>query len=230
MNNDFLNRGKLISYEDIAAQRESGLPWEVYELEKEDMYLSKDIVPIVEENYHPYCFLYHGIRFQKHLEKLESIFEDKKILAGKHIKNSFSYYDNCNKGEYVSLTTYDDNSQGFQIFILENISLLVSPKCDAYLTKYVDYNIWNQIKDKKTKNLYSYMQEEFMCKEFIDLSLVKAVGVPYMYYTLNKGREYADNILNDVKNLIDKYEFSIDIVDTSNYNKLLSERKKKKML
>ena len=230
MNNDFFNRVKLISYEDTVAQKESGLPWEVYELEKEDMYLSRDIVPIVEENYHPYCFLYHGIRFQKHLEKLESIFEDKKILAGKYTKNSFSYSDNCNKGEYVSLTTYDDNSQGFEIFILENISLLVSPKCDAYLTKYVNYNIWNQIKDKKTKNLYSYMQEEFMCKEFIDLSLVKAVGVPYTYYTLNKGKEYADNILNDVKNLIDKYEFSIDIVDTSDYNKLLFERKKKKML
>ena len=151
-------------------------------------------------------------------------------IFSKYTKNSFSYSDNCNKGEYVSLTTYDDNSQGFQIFILENISLLVSPKCDAYLTKYVNYNIWTQIKDKKTKNLYSYMQEEFMCKEFIDLSLVKAVGVPYMYYTLTKGKEHADNILNDVKNLIDKYEFSIDIVDTSDYNKLLSERKNKKML
>jgi len=229
MNNDFLNRGKLISYEDIAAQRESGLPWEVYELEKEDMYLSKDIVPIVEENYHPYCFLYHGIRFQKHLEKLESIFEDKKILAGKHIKNSFSYYDNCNKGEYVSLTTYDDNSQGFQIFILENISLLVSPKCDAYLTKYVDYNIWNQIKDKKTKNLYSYMEGEFWVKDYVPFEFIKAIGVPYQYLIEKSGKEYADDILTKIEQLMKKYEINLNVVDTNSYNKILISKKEIKL-
>ena len=211
------------------AQLESDLPWEVYELEKENMYLSKDIVPIVEENYNPYCFLYHGIRFQKYLEKLESIFEDKKILAGKHIKNSFSYSDNCNKGEYVSLTTYDEDSQGFKIFVMENISLLISPNCEAYATYYVDYNTWEQIKDRNTKNLYSYMRDEFMCKDFIDLDFVKAVGVPYEYYRVIKGEQYADNILNDVKKLIDKYELNIPIVDTSNYNKLLIESKKEDM-
>lgn len=226
MDNDFLFRVKPLTYEDMVARRESDLPYEVFELEKENMYLSKDIVPIVEENYNPYCFLYHGIRFQRHLEKLENIFKDKKILAGKYTTNNFDYSDNCNKGEYVSLTTYDDNSQGFKIFIVQNISLLVSPKCEAYLTKYVDYNIWKQIKDKKTKNLYSYMQEEFMCKDCIDIELIKAVGVPYEYYMVFKGIEYADNILNDVKNLIDKYQLNIPIVDTSNYNKILIESKK----
>ena len=29
-------------------------------------------------------FLYHGIRFQNHLEKLESIFKDRAILAGNY--------------------------------------------------------------------------------------------------------------------------------------------------
>lgn len=204
----------------------SGFPEKVYE--QEEMYLSSDILPINDETYSPFCYLYHGIRFQKYLEKLESIFNDKKILAGKYIPNNIFYEDNCNKGEYVSLTSYHKNS-GFKEFIEKNISLLVSPKCDAYLTKYVDYEIWEQIKDKKTKNLYSYMQNEFMCKENIPLNLVKAVGVPYKYYTLTKGIEYADNILSDVKSLIDKYNLNIGIVDTSNFNKILIEPEKNKV-
>ena len=39
-------------------------------------------------------FLYHGIRFQKYLEKLESIFKYGKILAGKYLPNYYNYSDN----------------------------------------------------------------------------------------------------------------------------------------
>ena len=194
-------------------------------LEKEEMYLSEDLITINDENYNPYCYLYHGIRFQSYLEKLESIFKDKKILASKYIPNCFNYDDNCNKGEYVSLTSYNDTI-GFKAFIDENISLLVSPKCKAYLTKYVSYEIWEQIKDKNTKNLYSYMNQEYMCKDYVSFNFVKAVGVPYKYYLLKNGIEYADNILNGVKELIDKYEINIGIVDTSDFNKILIEKEK----
>ena len=48
-------------------------------------------------------FLYHGIRFQGYLEKLEGIFKEKAILAGKYVDGYRSYSDNCNFGKYVSL-------------------------------------------------------------------------------------------------------------------------------
>jgi len=226
MNLDPFGRIKPTTLEELELIRKSGLPRKVYELEKEDMYLSQDVITINDETYSPFCYLYHGIRFQKYLEKLESIFKDKKILASKYIPNCLSYDDNCNKGEYVSLTSYYKNP-GFKIFIEKNISLLVSPKCGAYLTKYVDYEIWEQIKNKKTKNLYSYMMQEYMCKDYVPLDLVKAVGVPYKYYILTKGIEYADNILSDVKSLIDKYNLNIGIVDTSSENKILIESNNK---
>lgn len=208
--------------------RKSGLPEEVYEQEKGFMHLAEEIMSINDDTYNPYCYLYHGIRFQNHLEKLESIFKDKKILASKYIPNCFNYDDNCNKGEYVSLMSYNDGI-GFKTFIIENISLLVSPRCKAYLTKYVSYEIWDQIKNKNTKNLYSYMSQEYMCKDHVPMELVKAVGVPYNYYLLKNGIEYADNILKDVKELIDKYEINIGIVDTSDFNKVLIEPEKIKV-
>ncbi len=225
---DFLPKFKRKSLEEIELIRQSDLLEEVYVQEKEDMYLSDDLIKVKDETYNPYCYLYHGIRFQKNLEKLESIFKDKKILASKFLPNYFNYDDNCNKGEYVSLTSYSKDP-GFNIFIVENISLLVSPKCKAYLTKYVSYNSWNQIKNKNTKNLYSYMVQEYMCKDFVPLDLVKAVGVPYKYYVLKKGIEYADNILKEVKELIDKYNVNIGIVDTSDFNKVLVERENHKV-
>ena len=229
MNFSPIYKVKITSSEELMNIIQSDLPIKVYELEKEDMYLSSDIIPIDETTYSPYCYLYHGIRFQKHLEKLENILKSGKILASKYIPNCFSYDENCNKGEYVSLTNYN-NTSGYNIFIIENISLLVSPRCEAYLTKFVDYETWEKIKNKNTKNLYSYMVQEYMCKDYITLDLVKAIGVPYKYYSLTKGIEYADTILNDVKGLIDKYNINVGIVDTSNYNRTLISPKNKEEL
>ena len=217
-----------LNYEDLELKKTSDLPRNLYKLEKENMYLSEDLIDINEETFNPWFYLYHGIRFQNYLEKLESIFKDKKILAGKYLPDVFSYSENCNKGEYVSLLSYH-NKQAFDVFIKENISLLVSPKCEAYLSKYVDYNTWVEIQNNETKNLYSYMEQEYMCKDFVSLDLVRAIGVPYNYYTLTKGIEYADTILEDVKNLIDKYNLNIGIVDTSSCNKILIEPEKNKV-
>ena len=194
--------------------------------EKEKMYLSDEIIMINEDTYNPNFYLYHGIRFQNYLDKLESIFKDKKILASKYISNCFNYDDNCNKGEYVSLTSYNDGV-AFKAFILENISLLVSPKCKAYLTKYVSYETWEEIKNINTKNLYSYMLDEYMCKDYVSLDFVKAVGIPYKYYLNKNGVEYTLNIINDIKELINFYGLDIDIVDTTDFNRLINKQKVK---
>ena len=79
------------------------------------------------------CYLYHGIRFQNHLEKLESIFEKKAILAAKYLDNVMSYDDNCNDGEYVSLLKIDpfEYSSMYDAFIRPNVTLVVSPFCEA---------------------------------------------------------------------------------------------------
>lgn len=221
---------KYSNYLDITR---SDLPREVCALEKEDMVTSGDVFYLAdydEERLNPYAFLYHGIRFDENLKKLEKILKDKKILAGKHIDGYYNYSDNANKGEYVSMTRYsEERISGFDVFVKTNICLLVSSDCNAFLTKYVDYNTWDKIKDKKTKNIYSYMTGEFMMKDFVPFEFVKAIGVPYKYFVLNNGKEYADNILKKIEHLMVKYEINLKVVDTNSYNRVLVEQKNNKI-
>lgn len=222
--------GESMKYSDNV---KSDLPKEVIKLEQEELLTSSDVFYIAnndEKRFNPYAFLYHGIRFDEKLEKLERILKDKKILAGKYTNNYYNYFDNANKGEYVSMTRYsEERNSGFDVFVKTNICLLVSSECDAILTKYVDYNTWEKIKNIDTKNLYSYMSGEFMLKDCVPFEFVKAIGVPYKYLVLTRGKEYADEVLKRIEVLMAKYDVNIEVVDTNSYNKTLIERKKIKL-
>lgn len=214
---------------DYPENLEIRLPREVIKLELEDTLTSNDIFyhdDYDEERFNPYAFLYHGIRFDNNLIKLENILKEKKILAGKYINGYYNYSDNANKGEYVSLIAYsEDRISGFDVFVKENICFLVSTDCDAILTKYVDFNTWEKIKDIKTRNIYSYMAREFMVKDYVSFDFIKAIGVPYRYLVLSKGKEYADDVLLKVEQLMKKYDVNLNVVDTNSYNKILIEKK-----
>jgi len=167
-------------------------------------------------------FLYHGLRFQKHLEKLESIFKDKAILAGNYHNKYYSYDDNCNEGEYISLTSYErDYITTYEIFIINNISLIISPECNAIKTIYLQYEDWEKIKDTKTNNRYSYATNEYQVKEKIPLDLVKGIGIPANHLRETKREYLIDIYLNDILDLMEKYNIDLPIVDTSYYNRPL---------
>lgn len=169
-------------------------------------------------------YLYHGIRSRKYLDILEKILKDKKILAGKYIKDYYLYSDNCNKGEYVSLLKYQNNySLDYKIFIESNISLLVTPLCNAIETKYIDYYTWEQIQKSnlELKHIYSYMYGECMCKDYISIDMVCAIGVPYQKLIHEERKEYADKLIEDIKLLMQKYDINFPIVDTSRYNHII---------
>lgn len=177
-------------------------------------------------------YLYHGIRFQNYLEKLENIFKEGKILAGKYLSNYRFYDDNCNKGEHVSLLKLQgDNKLEYETFILENnVSLLISPICNAIETKYVDYNTWYDLRSKKyeLKHLYSYMRGECMCKDFVSIDFVKAIGIPYQRIVLYKKKEFADKLIEDIQSLMKQYNIDLPIVDVSRYNRILTKNNSKK--
>lgn len=208
------------------------LPTNVIKLEQEETYTSSELLPTpsrerIKNNFNPYLYLFHGIRFDERLNKLEGIFKERKILSGQYISNYFSYDDNVNKGKYVSLLSYNDNI-AYNIFILENISLLIYPDCNAQLTKYVNFDTWESIKDIQTKHIYSYLEGEFLVKDYITLEYVAAIGVPYKYYIQIKGKEYADNLVDSIIQLMDKYSISLSIIDTTDYNKKLYDVEKQK--
>lgn len=221
-----------MKYSSYLASFGSDLPKEVYILEQQEMITSKDVFFLAdydEEKLNPYAFLYHGVRFDEKLEKFEEILKCKKILAGKYTNNYFNYSDNANMGEYVSMTLYNrDRNSAYDVFVKENICFLISPDCDAILTKYIDFNTWEIIKNKKTKNIYSYMEGEFFCKDYVAFEFVKAIGVPYSYLIKAKGKEYADDILTKVGELMKKYKINLKVVDTGSYNTLLIDNKIKK--
>lgn len=207
---------------------ENKLPYKIQQLEQEPIITSNQNTEFTEDENIPFEwaseYLYHGIRFQKHLEKIENIFKEKRILAGKYIKNYHHYSDNCNKGEYVSLLKYTRKTQlEYEVFILSNISLLITPLCNAVETKCIDFTTWNQIKGLQLKHLYSYMQGEYLCKDFIPIEMVKAIGVPYQLLRLRGKTEYADNLIKDIQALMRKYDIYLPIVDTSRYNTVLYE-------
>lgn len=193
-----------------------------FELDKQNSQTFLDINPdaIDRENLRfIYNFLYHGIRFQNHLEKLESIFKDKAILAGNYQKNYFSYSDNCNEGEYISLLATDGYYDlEYETFIMPNITLVISPDCNAIKTLYLPYHEWEQVKGKNTKNRYSYAHNEYQVKQSISLSMIKAIGIPARYLrTINK-EEQIDIYLKDILELMNKYNITLPIVDNSAYN------------
>jgi len=183
------------------------------------------------DDYEPESFdfvsehLYHGIRFQQHLEKLENIFKEAKILAGKYLPNYHFYSDNCNKGEYVSLLKHTSETKlEYQTFIIEStVSLLVTPLCNAIETKYVDYNTWLTIQTEnlQLKNIYSYMRGECMCKDYVPIEMVKAIGIPYLYLVSQGKKEYIDKLIKDIQKLMQQYNINLPIVDTSRYNLIL---------
>lgn len=170
------------------------------------------------------CFLYHGIRFQQGLEKLEDIFKKKKLLAGKYLDDYRDYSDNCNEGEYVSLFGGEGyTSQEYDVFVKPNVSLVISPFCCAYKTIYVPYDTWCYISDKKLSlnNRFSYMYNEYQIKDWVPIEMVRAIGIPYYLLSRTKSKEEAELLKNDVIALMDQYNISLPIVDTSNINRVL---------
>ena len=210
------------------------IPYEIKKIEQQPVITTNQNHEYDNDEYDNFDYtseyLYHGIRFQTYLEKLENIFKERKIIAGKYLTNYQSYQDNCNKGEYVSLLKLlNDNKLEYKTFILENnVSLLVSPICNAIETKYVSYDIWNELqsKDYELKHIYSYMHGECMCKDYIPINFIKAIGIPYQRLVFYEKKEFADKLLEDIQILMKKYNIELPIVDISRYNIILSESNK----
>lgn len=203
-------------------------------LNKKEFFSSIEFVEFLYENeselniHDAGRLLYHGIRFQKYLEKLENIFKEKYLYAGHYMNYDYiCSSDNCNKGEYVSLMSgIDYDTSEFETFILPNITLVVSPYVDAQLAQYVPFETWIKIQNKNydLKHLYSYAHGEYMVPGGIPLDKILAVGLSTAHLRLNN-QTYSDKILEDIKSLMIKYNVDLPIVETKQLNKILVPKK-----
>ena len=52
----------------------------------------------------------------------------------------------------------------------------------------------SKIKNLDLKQIYSYMMGECLCKDYISIEYIKAIGVPYTKMISDKGYEYMDRL------------------------------------
>ena len=178
--------------------------------------------------------LYHGIRFDV-INRLESIFQMGSILCGNRVPSSFKSYDgsikniyinysdkeNCNMGKYVSVMPYEDGVE-FDTFIKQNVFFAIKSTVDAYKTIHLSFDDYCDLKQSKIefKNLYSYAGNEYFVKDEISLDDVLYIGINSRYYSGNY-----DEIVNEIKKLMDVYKIKIPFIDACNNNVLLCYNK-----
>lgn len=206
----------------------------LYKLDKEPPKRFIDINPYIKKEpdiRDEYAFLYHGIRSQEYLEKFISILKAKKIYAGIYLDSYYGYSDNCNEGKYVSLLELSEESANeFSVFIEPNVTFLVSPFIDAYKTIYIPFDLWSYMKEVNVEfvNRFSYASGEYHIKDCVDLSYVRAIGIPFKYTEILSGVKYANQLLLDVMRVMNMYGYDFSIVDTSNHNMILHDPTDKK--
>lgn len=159
----------------------------------------------------PYCYLYHGIRFDSDHEIFESILCDRKILCSNKVKSHWRCYsDNCNEGEYISLIDYSEEGYDleFKTFIEENVSFIISPKLNPLKCKYLPFEEWEEIRKKlpKTKHRYSYQKNEYQYPDHIPFDYVVGILYPLSYYNHTKGFRNTKEDFIYIKRLLRKYD------------------------
>lgn len=201
------------------------------ELEKQQIYNFTEIYNLSPNEHYPIeipnYFLYHGICHGNQFEKLENIFQEKKILAGNNLPYPYyiPYNDNANEGNYISLLRYENREDiTYKIFIMPNITLIIKPIDTALQTIYVPYETWLEIQAllPEHKNRYSYARNEYQVKDFIPLEDIVAIGIPYHYLKWTNQKHLANEYQEKISQLLEKYQLSLPIVDTSWRNNIIA--------
>ena len=178
-----------------------------------------------------YAYLYHGIRYTP-LTTIESIFQDKEIRCGKKVKKELISCDNtcksiiigdfgsenCNKGEYVSVTPYEEldifspsiESQEFNNFIRENPFFIIKGCIDARGTFYISYEEYNILRKSrvKTKIDYRFISKNnyYLIDAIINLMRIYQIQIPFIdissnriIFELEKDLEQSDEVSSHKK-------------------------------
>ncbi len=198
-------------------------PLKKLELEDEEKFL--DIHPGAEDSkniQNRYAYLYHGVRFDDDHSAFANILQDEAIKCG---KDTPFYYrvggDNCNEGEYVSLTHYTGDSYDieFKTFIEENVAFIISPLLNPVKCKYLPYEEWENIKGKlkSTRHRYSYARNEYQYKKEVSLDYAVGILYPFKYYSYIKGYYTTKDDFKRVKELLIRYGYAhLPILDPTN--------------
>ena len=229
---DFLENSSMITFNDINPSLESK---ENFIDKRNYLYL-----PLQDRN------SYHD-PFDLILEELEAIFKEGAILAKNNSQYQRRIRSNSNKEEWISLIGASLGELSFEFERGTPVFLVISRECNPIKSISVpNLFVYDQIKDKPTKNIYSCFRSsrfDYQVKEKIDLSMVKAIGISDVEikryaYIIHKAfvSEYEDEViiegiaqdikakyLNSLLELMNKYGFSLPIVDVSTGEPIIIE-------
>lgn len=99
---------------------------------------------------------------------------------------------------------YSNNKINIEIFLYNNVTLIINPIVNPIKTIYVPYNDWIEIKNNNTHQRYSYMEGEYQVKDYISIDNIVGIITP---------KELED----DIKKLLNKYKLSIPIYINKTY-------------
>lgn len=173
-------------------------------------------------------FMCHGLRMWA-LEKLECIFQQGALLVGKDVPKTFESIDgkthtifidyddqnNTNNGNYISFAPSNGEFSTVMQFIRKNIFLAFNKDIDVLETFYIYYDEYQELKSYgfKTKNQYSYVQDEYFAKNSISLDNLAFIGID----TANYGNREMD-LMKAIKGVIDlmsAYKIEVPFIDIS---------------
>ena len=181
----------------------------------------------------PNLHLHHSIGFlDNEIGMLEFFLQQGKIVSGKDIPHYYCDPMNSNEGKYISLLAFKGINMEYSAFIIDTmrISFMINPIINPLEAKYVCEEMFSYISKnhKEHKNRYAWCRNEFHI-ESIDFENIDSLGIPYYRYRAYYGEEYANEKLEEIITLLNKYGYNLPIYDNATF-KVLSEPIKCNML
>ena len=183
-------------------------------------------------------YYFHSIRMN--LETLKEIFESGAILSRKQIGKTFSRSVGFNGTTRISLCKYIDQRHildrgmrsAYHELIKHSVSIVLDGDIPAKKTYFCYRDTLNN-KDYQemiadtNETRYSDCLDEYQCQEPISVSHFVAIGYP-ITERMNEDKEVTKEELTYLKKILDTYQTSLPILDSTNhFEEELIKRKKK---
>ncbi len=186
-------------------------------------------------------YLCHGLRIWQ-LEKLESIFQKKLLLAARYVPKTFDSIDgkthpllvdaededNTNKGGYVSFVPSKGKINTLNQFVFRNLFLAFNKNIPARETFYVYYEEHKALRRLgiNTRNLYSYVEDEYLVESGVSLNDLAFIGIDSNRYNNHENDLF--ELIKAVIDLMKAYEIGVPFIDISTGYTIFEGVKKQK--
>ena len=166
-------------------------------------------------------FYFHSVRFD--FDILEKILESGYILSREKAKSNRKYI-SFNGNKWISICKYYNNPyiadydqySAYQTLIINDISIVLNDKIEAVKTLYMPYDSLHAgLIDDDSVVRYSDLIDEFQVRDSISRDNFLALMYPYEIGAKSNLLKAREDYLR-IKVMLEKYNYDIPILDSSN--------------